>query len=131
MGAQTADALAVAFRRANPHGRVVVIVSAGWDHGCEADVSVDAHSPKTLVTAVCSYPAMRAKLNHERRLVFVKTDKWSGWTCERCCWNRPQSPELVLDTDAEKRVQTAFDAHSCEAFARRTWLQEAPDTESA
>ncbi len=120
MDTQVADTLAVAFRRANPQGRVVVIVSAGRKRGCEADVNVDAHSPKALVTAICSYPATCAHLTHDRRLVFAKTDKWSGWTCERCCWNRPQSPEAVLDAAAAERIQAAFDAHSCEAFAHGT-----------
>jgi hypothetical protein len=118
----SADSLSVEFRRANPQGRIIGIVSASWNHAWEADVLVDTHSPRALVTAVSSYPAMQSQFKHKRRLVLVTTDKWTGWACERCCWNRPQSADVVLDKFKEETIQKAFDSHSCEAFARETWL---------
>ena len=57
----------------------------------------------------------------ERRLVFDSSAQWSGWFCERCCWNR-RAPER----DAERvalaaTVDAEFNAHNCEEFARSNW----------
>jgi hypothetical protein len=62
---------------------------------------------------------------HERRLVFAVSERWSGWFCERCCWSRAQpvsSEEIKL---LAATVQAEFDAHSCEEFAAKNW-QEPP-----
>lgn len=52
-----------------------------------------------------------------RRLVFDSSEKWSGWFCERCCWNR-----RVPSSESERaalavKIYAEFDAHSCELFA--------------
>jgi hypothetical protein len=58
---------------------------------------------------------------HERRLVFATSEKWSGWFCERCCWNR-RLPSLLKERDPlASRIQAEFDTHDCEVFARENW----------
>lgn len=117
MAAHFADALCGAFRRANPYGRLVAIVSSGWGSTYEADLVVDAHTPEALVSAVLTYPAMQARFKHARQLMFVNDGKWIGWTCERCCWN-----VRLQDAVSKERIRAAFETHSCEVFARGTWL---------
>jgi hypothetical protein len=52
----------------------------------------------------------------------VECKKWTGWTCERRCWNVPDRSIEATEVEAE------FDAHSCEAFARANW--DTADTSS-
>jgi hypothetical protein len=53
--------------------------------------------------------------------VFDKSEKWSGWFCERCCWNR-RAPEHENERVAlAAAIDAEFDAHDCEAFARQSW----------
>jgi DNA-binding response OmpR family regulator len=62
----------------------------------------------------------------ERRLVFDDSEKWAGWYCAVCCWNRPQ-PKSESDRLAlASRIESEFAAHSCEAFAREHWKK--PDS---
>jgi len=62
---------------------------------------------------------MRGKPPPERRLLFAKSERWSGWFCERCCWNHPQ-PRLEAErAQVAKNIQAEFDEHSCETFARQ------------
>jgi len=58
---------------------------------------------------------------HERRLAFDSSDKWAGWLCLRCCWNRP-APQSALERQAiEESIRVEFEAHDCETFARENW----------
>ena len=62
---------------------------------------------------------------HERQLSYVFSENWSGWFCERCCWNQkfPDSPterELLA-----ARIQQEFEDHDCELFAQRYKQQAA------
>ena len=60
---------------------------------------------------------------HERRLRFVKSEKWSGWFCARCCWNVPLTS---IDTDPAtltSTVEKEFRYHDCYAFAEQYWRQ--------
>jgi hypothetical protein len=58
---------------------------------------------------------------YERRLIYMASEKWMGWLCERCCWNRslPESPNERAGVAAQ--VNPEFEAHSCEAFAHANW----------
>ena len=61
---------------------------------------------------------------HERRLVFA-VGAWSGYFCERCCWNQPL-PEDPGERDALARgIGEAFGAHDCERFAAEHWKKAA------
>ncbi len=58
---------------------------------------------------------------HERRLAFDTSDRWSGWLCLRCCWNRP-APQSPLERQAmADAILAEFEAHDCETFARENW----------
>ena len=58
---------------------------------------------------------------YERRLVRVASETWTGWYCERCCWNRRQPEAESERMMLAGRIATEFDTHSCEAFARENW----------
>jgi ActR/RegA family two-component response regulator len=58
---------------------------------------------------------------HERRLVFDRSEKWAGWLCLRCCWNRPVPKDSAEYATLTESIQAEFDAHDCEAFARQNW----------
>jgi hypothetical protein len=54
-------------------------------------------------------------------LVFDSSEKWSGWFCERCCWNRP-APGLEQERAAlAATIDAEFATHNCEEFARLNW----------
>jgi hypothetical protein len=58
----------------------------------------------------------------ERRLVFIASGQWSGWFCERCCWNQPLP---ILPDDRNRRassVKEEFAKHDCNDFARKNWV---------
>jgi hypothetical protein len=55
----------------------------------------------------------------ERRLVFAISERWSGWFCERCCWNRSQPPSEAQRAQLASMIQKEFDAHDCEHFAQQ------------
>jgi len=62
----------------------------------------------------------------ERRLVFGVSEKWSGWFCQRCCWNR-KLPESASERDGfSDRVGAEFASHDCEAFVRENWAAPSP-----
>ena len=84
----------------------------------EIDVSIDPHQPRELVAAVESYLDFRAQFKYERRLALNEDAKWTGWFCDRCCWNVP----LQVSQISTVAIQDKFDAHSCEAFAGTHWL---------
>lgn len=110
------DALCIEFRHINPAGRTIAIVGVPCARECEADVVVDAHRPAALLAAIASYPAARAEFQYERRLRFHDDPKWKGWSCDRCCWNRPAS---AATSEADSiMMRPEFDKHSCEAFRR-------------
>lgn len=119
---QFADTLCLEFRRANPAGRIVAVQGATRTTAiCEADVTVDAYDPQALVAAITSYPEARSKFRHERRLSYSEAGNFRGWSCDRCCWNRPE-PKVHIDREAYVRsVEREFRAHSCEAYAREEW----------
>jgi ActR/RegA family two-component response regulator len=54
-----------------------------------------------------------------RRLVFEGSEKWTGWFCERCCWNRPAPPSESERATLAFSINAEFDAHDCEAFAQQ------------
>ena len=62
-------------------------------------------------------PVMQWK--DKRRLVLVATPTWRGWFCERCGW------QISLDGEPKEsqhsEVQSQFDKHDCEEYARQTW----------
>jgi ActR/RegA family two-component response regulator len=62
--------------------------------------------------------SIRAYQQAGRRLVFDSSEKWTGWFCERCCWNRPvpqsESERVILAA----RINADFDAHDCQSFTR-------------
>ena len=57
----------------------------------------------------------------ERRLVFDSSEKWAGWYCASCCWNRPEPKSESERRALAARIDAEFDAHSCETFAREQW----------
>ena len=60
----------------------------------------------------------------ERRLIFDNSEKWAGWYCAGCCWNRPE-PQSESERHAlAARIDAEFDAHSCETFARENWEEQ-------
>jgi len=56
-----------------------------------------------------------------RRLVFDRDEKWAGWHCAGCCWNRPAPNSEVERQALAARIHAEFEAHNCEAFARESW----------
>jgi hypothetical protein len=54
---------------------------------------------------------------YERRLIFSASEKWAGWLCERCCWNRPLPRSQSEREGFGPRVGREFDSHDCKAFA--------------
>ena len=58
---------------------------------------------------------------HERRLIFAISERWTGWFCERCCWSRPQPESEVKRTELAMRIESEFQAHDCESFAEQHW----------
>lgn len=50
---------------------------------------------------------------YPRRLIYQQSERWSGWFCERCCWNVPSADS--------QDVNRRFAEHDCEAFASATW----------
>ena len=58
---------------------------------------------------------------YERRLVFVISEKWSGWYCERCCWNRPQPAGLEERDRQARAVKAEYERHDCDRFAEENW----------
>lgn len=62
---------------------------------------------------------------HERRLIFAVGPAWSGYFCERCCWNRPL-PADAGERDALARgIGEEFNAHNCKQFAHENWKEAA------
>jgi len=58
---------------------------------------------------------------HERRLVYAVSEKWSGWFCERCCWNRPRPPDPRENERLARGIQQEFLTHDCGSFAAQHW----------
>jgi ActR/RegA family two-component response regulator len=58
--------------------------------------------------------AIRSFQHSERRLAFSSSEKWSGWFCERCCWNRRQPESESERTALAVSINTEFEAHNCE-----------------
>jgi len=58
---------------------------------------------------------------HERRLVFMAGEKWSGWFCERCCWNRRLPADPQERQRQAKSIQSEYLLHDCAAFAQQNW----------
>ena len=58
---------------------------------------------------------------HERRLAFDSSEKWAGWLCLRCCWNRPAPPSQLERQTMAEAIHAEFEAHDCETFARENW----------
>jgi hypothetical protein len=57
-------------------------------------------------------------------LIFDNSEKWAGWCCAGCCWNRPE-PQSESERHAlAARIDAEFDAHSCETFARENWEEQ-------
>jgi ActR/RegA family two-component response regulator len=63
--------------------------------------------------------SIKAYYQAGRRLVFDSSEKWSGWFCERCCWNRPVPLSESKRVALAGRINADFNAHNCEAFARQ------------
>jgi len=64
----------------------------------------------------------RAYLSGEaRRLVFDQDEKWAGWHCTSCCWNRPAPDSETERLALAACVHAEFEAHNCERFARENW----------
>jgi len=59
----------------------------------------------------------------QRRLLFMKSKRWTGWFCERCCWNVPTPTDESLAHTVAMTISKDFDAHSCETYAREHWRQ--------
>jgi len=57
----------------------------------------------------------------ERRLVFDNSEKWAGWYCAGCCWNRPEPKSETERRALAARIDAEFEAHRCEPFAREHW----------
>lgn len=57
----------------------------------------------------------------ERRLVFDNSERWAGWYCAGCCWNRPEPKSESERRALAARIDAEFDAHNCETFAREHW----------
>lgn len=62
---------------------------------------------------------------HERRLVFLMSERWSGWFCERCCWNQPLPMAVGELLSLGACVGDEFGAHDCEQFALENWGKRA------
>ena len=60
---------------------------------------------------------------HERRLVFAISPRWSGWFCERCCWSCPLPEPEAKRSEQARQVESDFQAHDCESFARARWAR--------
>lgn len=60
----------------------------------------------------------------QRRLVFAASETWTGWLCERCCWNRPQPGSSAARSRLAHTIQAEFDAHDCEEFALEHWRRQ-------
>lgn len=119
---QFIDSLCLEFRRMNSAGRVIAIQGARRVTAvCEADLVVDAYDPEALVEAIMSYPEVSCKFQHERRLTYSGAGSFLGWSCDRCCWNRPEPKPCPDRTAYVRRVEREFQAHSCEAYAREEW----------
>ena len=58
---------------------------------------------------------------HERRLLFVMSERWSGWLCERCCWNRPLPADEEEKQRVARAVQEEYRKHECEEFREKNW----------
>ena len=58
------------------------------------------------------------KTTFQRRMSFAMSERWSGWFCERCCWNRPQPHSEAERKLLAGKVQAEFDAHDCDEFSR-------------
>jgi hypothetical protein len=68
-----------------------------------------------------AYFGLLMELQHRRRLIFMKSEKWSGWFCERCCWSRVL-PESAAGRDVlAAAVGAEFNTHDCEMFAQHNW----------
>ena len=57
----------------------------------------------------------------ERCLQHSHSPRWSGWYCERCCWNLREPNGEVERKQLARCVQAQFEAHDCESFARAEW----------
>jgi DNA-binding response OmpR family regulator len=60
----------------------------------------------------------------ERRLIFDNSQKWAGWYCAGCCWNRPAPKSEGERIALAARIDAEFDAHNCEVFARENWEEQ-------
>ena len=57
---------------------------------------------------------------YERELAYCVSENWSGWLCERCCWNRPTQQLSPVERNALAAVvEKEFASHDCEAFSGR------------
>ena len=63
----------------------------------------------------------------ERRLIFDNSEKWAGWYCASCCWNRPEPKSESERSALAARIDAEFDAHNCETFARENWKNRLAD----
>jgi ActR/RegA family two-component response regulator len=59
-------------------------------------------------------------LQAERRLSFESSQNWTGWFCERCCWNRPQPDSETARAALAATILAEFEAHRCNPFAHQT-----------
>jgi hypothetical protein len=64
---------------------------------------------------------------YERRLVFVASEDWSGWFCERCCWNRRLPASSEEKQRLARSVQSEYLLHDCTQFAHDHWKAAAGD----
>ena len=61
---------------------------------------------------------------NERRLVFMASEKWSGWICARCCWNRPKPASEEERRQLAAQIEAEFRQHSCEKYAPDHWRKQ-------
>lgn len=66
---------------------------------------------------------------HERRLVFGISEKWSGWLCQRCCWSRKLPVSPSEREGFSERVSAEFEVHDCETYARENWPENSKSKE--
>ena len=62
---------------------------------------------------------------HERRLRFIRSEKWSGWFCARCCWNVALPSRDSDPAPLAPSVEKEFRYHDCYAFAEKYWSSRA------
>jgi hypothetical protein len=61
------------------------------------------------------------ELLYERKLCFSRSEGWSGWFCQRCCWNRPLPLHAEEQAHLWSNIQQLFEEHSCEDYRSKYW----------